>query len=253
MSSRPKLISKVPSVRSCIRAPEGYCFVESDFVTAELRALGFIAPDQNLIRILTEPDPQFGLALMPDETEVPVRIMYAPDCGISLPKQNPSWLMTYTKNGKPINRFRASDLLTDSRGSLRHPKADLHWSLAEMSSDRPREAMDEDIDRKSAKVGNFSSIYGASPNALERKIETDTGRKPELGTGQSLLDALARRQPDATAFLDEVAKAPQDPGYLVAQSGRVRHFALPPRGTGLDSRAYEQAAAAQGREARNFL
>jgi uracil-DNA glycosylase family 4 len=249
-----KPVSKVPSIRSCVTAPPGWCFVESDYATAEIRALAFRSGDENLIRLMTEPDPQFGLAPGAQHgDELPVRLFYAQDSGVRPEEQTLDYLFAYATKGVVKKRFNIEDLRRNADGTLAHPPHDLHWSLAEMTSGRPREALDKDEQRAGAKVGNFSSAYGASGAALERKIEADTGKKPPEGTGQALLDALARRQPVATKFLEDVAEVPKDPGFLIAASGRIRHFVLPMRAHGVSDRIYESAAAAQGREARNFL
>lgn len=110
--------------------------------------------------------------------------------------------------------------------------------------------------RRRFAAGGFiisNSAYGATPNTLERKIEADTGVKPEEGMGQLILDALRFRQPVAVNFLEMVELAPRDPGFLVAQSGRVRHFVLPHQEYGVSSRVYDSLASAQGREGRNFF
>lgn len=98
-----------------------------------------------------------------------------------------------------------------------------------------------------------SSAYGASSNTLERKIEQDTGIKPEPGVGQKLLDALSSSRPVAFAFLKALEQAPKTPGYLVAASGRKRRFSLYRSGIGIDDRTQKGRLASQGREARNFF
>ena len=98
-----------------------------------------------------------------------------------------------------------------------------------------------------------SSAYGATGETLERKIEADTGAKPPEGTGQALLDAIGRRQPIATAFLEAVAEIPRHPGKMRAASGRIRHFYLHPDNFyGISQRQQRGMAAGMGREARNF-
>lgn len=97
-----------------------------------------------------------------------------------------------------------------------------------------------------------SSAYGATPATLERKIEADTGHKPEEGTGQRLLDAIRARQPVATEFLEKCAQVPGGLGYMRAASGRVRHFVTHSAGSGVGWRQRNSVESAQGREARNF-
>lgn len=100
-------------------------------------------------------------------------------------------------------------------------------------------------------LSNFSSAYGASPNSLERKIESDTGVKPEDGVGQKGLDAIKARQPRATEFLDEMAALPKTKGYYRAASGRIRHCLLHGAGSGVGWRIRNSLESALGRELRN--
>ena len=97
-----------------------------------------------------------------------------------------------------------------------------------------------------------SSAYGASPNSLERKIESDTGVKPEEGVGQKGLDAIKARQPRATEFLEEMANTPKTKGYYRAASGRIRHCLLHGAGSGVGWRVRNSLESALGRELKNF-
>lgn len=98
-----------------------------------------------------------------------------------------------------------------------------------------------------------NSAYGASEATLERKIESDTGKKPEPGTGKKLLDALYKRQPVATEFLKDLEQIPAKVGVYVAASGRRRRFHRHPHHVpGLSSRTVRGNLSALGREARNF-
>ena len=241
------------SIRSCVKAPDGYVFVESDYCTAEIVALAFIAGDVNLMRLMTENDKQFGL--VKDGTGIaPVRLYYDQSIdGISPENQNPDYIMHIAAGGKIKRAVTEDELLRDENGELLHPSNDLHWSLAEFTYEKPREAMIAKVERAAGKVANFASAYGATGPTLERKIEADTGNKPPAGTGQKLLDAIRKRQPQATAFLDEVAEVPAGKGYLRAASGRVRHFVVHSRGSGVGYRQRNSIESAQGREGRNFF
>jgi hypothetical protein len=97
-----------------------------------------------------------------------------------------------------------------------------------------------------------SSAYGASPSSLERKIESDTGVKPEEGVGQKGLDAIKARQPRATEFLEEMANTPKTKGYYRAASGRIRHCLLHGAGSGVGWRVRNSLESALGRELKNF-
>jgi hypothetical protein len=97
-----------------------------------------------------------------------------------------------------------------------------------------------------------SSAYGASAGSLERKIESDTGTKPEPGTGQKGLDAIAARQPRATQFLEEMAEIPSRGGYYRAASGRIRHCVVHGDSVEVGWRTRQSIESALGREFRNF-
>lgn len=97
-----------------------------------------------------------------------------------------------------------------------------------------------------------SSAYGASPASLERKIESDTGVKPEPGTGQKGLEAIAYRQPRATQFQHHKADIPARGGYYRAASGRIRHAVVHGDGVDVSWRTRKSIESAMGREFRNF-
>jgi hypothetical protein len=232
---------KVPSIRSCVKAPDGWCFVESDYQTAEIRGLAFISGDKNLIDIVCNPDLNFAVT----KDDKKVRLLFPPE--VFPPSAQEEYKHLITSPDDP-NLIRKED------GSLKHPKQDLHWSLAEMVHIKPREVLDEKKDRGAAKVGNFSSAYGASASTLERKIEQDTGKKPEEGTGQRLLKALEKRQPIAQDFLIKMERVPEKPGYYRAASGRIRHFSShdPKYIDDIDEHLTMGLFKSMGREARNF-
>jgi hypothetical protein len=96
-----------------------------------------------------------------------------------------------------------------------------------------------------------NSAYGASPNSLERKIESDTGVKPDPGVGQKGLDSIKVRQPRATEFLEEMASLPKTKGYYRAASGRIRHCLLHGAGSGVGWRIRNSLESALGRELKN--
>lgn len=233
--------SKVPSIRSCVKAPEGWCFVESDYQTAEIRGLAFISGDKNLIDIVCNPDLNFAVT----KEDKKVRLSFPSE--VFPPSTQEEYKHLLISPDDP-------SLVRKEDGSLKHPKQDLHWSLAEMVHIKPREILDEKKDRGAAKVGNFSSAYGASASTLERKIEQDTGKKPEEGTGQRLLKALEKRQPVAQDFLIKMERVPEKPGYYRAASGRIRHFSShdPKYLDDIDEHLTMGLFKSMGREARNF-
>ena len=147
--------AKVPSIRSCIEAPEGWCMVESDYQTAEIRGLAFISGDEDLINIITKPDKNF--AKVREEHKVDEDCVcrldfpeYLGDIGDTLRSK---LRMTYTVDGKELARFTEDQLLRDDQGNVLCAKSDLHWSLAEMVHKKPREILNKKRDRGAAKVG----------------------------------------------------------------------------------------------------
>jgi len=146
--------TRIPTVRSIVCAIPGWCFVESDYKTAEIRGLAFIYRDRALIKLMTEPDPSFGLTKKGEE----VRLSYDKDSGIPEDKQHAGWIMTVAEDGKVIQRVTEEDLDRDEQGNLKHPPFDLHWTLAELVYKTPREELSKKADRGSAKVANFSCV-----------------------------------------------------------------------------------------------
>jgi DNA polymerase I-like protein with 3'-5' exonuclease and polymerase domains len=280
-----------PSVRSCIMAPPGYCFVESDLDTAEVVGLAYIAGDHKMISCAKDPDPQFGIT---NDGDV-VRLCYADDCGIQPHEQNASFCMAKVKKHpwvkalKPgdaedeelgfkridamcqesCNIFRTydgyleltpvdeKDLKRDADGNLIHPRHDLHWELTEEIMGKSREVLSKDVHRDGfGKVGNFQIAYGAVERSLERGVESAIGRRledAEKGMGKRMLDAYGRRAPIATRFLEDMEKVPESPGFWQAPSGRIRHFHMSLLASyGVGERTLKGIRSALSREARNF-
>lgn len=255
----PKKFEKeLPSIRSAVDVSQlepapgsvGWCIVESDFQTAEVRGLAFISGDKAMISLVCDPDPQFGILKGSDMNEPTViRLNYGPKCGIPPERQQAEFIMVHAEEGKIIKPVSVADLMVDEQGQLIHPRFDKHWALAEMTYKKPREIMKKKVERGAGKVGNFATAYGASPATLERKIESDTGTKPAEGTGQALLDALKEQQPVAENWLLSMESVPLQ-GFYQAYSGRIRHFSLPPKD--LPKRERERILSGMSREARNY-
>lgn len=366
----------IPSVRSVVTAPPGWCQVESDFKAAEMHGLSVISNDTALMKILNEPDPEWAL-LKPERGAEAVRVKWGSpkDNGVPLSRQDPEMLMSIWKNGSKIREVTQDDLKVDAEGKVVHASFDIHWSLAEWCYEKPRELMHKDVERAAGKAANFclsegqlvstkdrgeipiqdvvasdylwdgnrwvthggvvsnglghvieyqglqatgnhevwteevgkiylqeaaerqltlvgrsgqrpkggevvnlglretydildagslnrfvcsgvlvsnSSAYGASPVSVERKIESDSGHKPEEGTGQKLLDAIKLRQPQATKFLEEMAEIPKTTGYYRAASGRICHCVTHERGASVGWRTRNAIESALGRELRNY-
>lgn len=253
----------LPSIRSCICVPDGYVLVESDYATAEMVALAVVSGDADLSRILFEPDPDW-VKLDPDSPTNPygegaVRVGFSDPkiTGIPESARNPDFVMHFWEEDKKLGNVNRGPVTEDmflrhADGKPVHAKYDIHWSLIERTYGKCREVMKAKVDRAAAKVLNFSSAYGASANSLERKIESDTGVKPDEGTGEKGLEAIAERQPRATQFLEEMARVPKEKGFYRAASGRIRHCLMHAAGSGVGWRTRNSIESALGREMRNF-
>lgn len=406
---------KIPSVRSVIDVSQlpalpgsaGWCFVESDYNSAELRGLAYMSGDENMIRLLNEPDPQFGIPKDGDPEEDRVRLHYADDCGIAEINRRKDLIMAKASKGVIEKTYTLDELLRDADGNLVHPGHDLHWGLVELVMERPREEFDKKVHRTGiGKVGNFciaegemvltdrgpvaiedvtlgdllwdglkwvqhegvvekgtaevnyyqglwatdnhtvwlssgkrttfgearlhrmaiattanthgvaipaqfenvencsmiilapnklcrvhvydedadqqhgskqakifdiinagprcrftcssllvsnSSIYGANAGTLERKYKSDTGKDPEPGTGDKILDALEKSRPQAWAWLAALAEIPGNEGYWTGEAGDKRRFRIhDPHIRGISSRLLQSLLSALGRQARNY-
>jgi uracil-DNA glycosylase family 4 len=241
----------LPSIRSVVKALIGWCLVESDYQTAEIRGMAYISGDRNLMRLMNDPDPEW--AFTKDGYKVRVAYTDFSLSGIPTNKQNPDYILKRMEGGKVIAEYTEADLIRNEQtGEVVHCRYDLHWSIAEWTYEMPREEMIDKVHRAAGKVLNFSSAYGASPGSLERKIESDTGVKPADGTGQKGLDAIAARQPRATEFLEEMQSTPAMKGWYRAASGRIRHCVMHDRNSGVGYRQRNSIESAAGRELRNF-
>jgi uracil-DNA glycosylase family 4 len=252
-----KFVHKIPSIRSIVTMPDGWCITESDYQTAELRGWAYISGCQKMIDLIIKPDKNFARVKpekMVDEDCV-CRLDYPEELAAGMTEEEKEkYRMTYTVDGDVKATFTEDDLERDAEGNIVFYKQDLHWGLAEDTFLRIREVLNKKSNRSAGKTGNFSTAYGATGNTLDRKIEADTGEKPEPGTGDKILDALERRQPVAFAFMREMERTPEDPGYIQAASGRVRHFHTHPDVMSgmVTYRQRQGLVSALGREARNF-
>jgi hypothetical protein len=88
---------------------------------------------------------------------------------------------------------------------------------------------------------------------VERKYRADTGKEPEPGLGQKILDALKKRQPVAYDFLEELENMPIEKSFYQANSGRKRHFPSYGKSASYISKyTKEKYYSGIGREMRNY-
>lgn len=207
-------MKKPSSLRANVQAPEGYCIIDMDLKTAEVVSLAYQSNDQNMIKVLTEPDTQFA-RIDKDNPKKVVRICFNENENIPQSAWDESLIVSMDD----------PRILRNPDGSIMHPKRDLHWEFGCGVAGKPRELCDERMIRDGCgKVGNFSIPYGASSGSLNRLIETNTGIKPDDSTGQKMIDAYKKRYPTACEFLEGMEKIVINPGRWRSLSGRVRHF-----------------------------
>ena len=209
-----RLMRKPVSLRSNVQAPEGFVIIDQDLKTAEIVALAYQSGDENMIKVLTEPDTQFARTDW-DNDKKALRICYNENSAYPVEAQDPALVVSLDD----------PRLIRDKDGKILHPKRDLHWELGEFVQAMPREKCEERMARDGCgKVGNFSIPYGASPSLLERMIEVNTGKKPPEGTGVKMIEGYAARYPVAFDFLLRMEQIVEEPGYYRAITGKVRHF-----------------------------
>ncbi len=207
-------MKKPVSLRSTVKAPEGYMLLDMDFRTAEVVALGYSSGDETMIKVLTEPDTQFA-RIDPGNPKKAVRIAYNENEGIPDAEHDPALLVS-------IDDPR---ILRNEDGSIKHPKRDLHWEFATALGGKPREKLDERVYRDGVvNVGNFSIPYGAAATLLERMLAVNAGSKPPEGTGDKMIESYKTRYPAANRFLEHMEHIVVDPGMYRSISGRVRHL-----------------------------
>lgn len=162
---------KIPGVRSCVRIQEGWCIVESDYQTAEVRGLGYISGDENLINLVDKPDPcyvKLNKAGQEATGTSAVRVAY-PDY---LTYSDTAYLRKVHKthdNETTVIDILDEWIVKDAQGNEVHAKADLHWSLAEMALKLPREVLD-DLYRSMGKIGNFCCIGSTLITCKEKNV-----------------------------------------------------------------------------------
>ncbi len=240
----PAHAEKPATLRSVVEAPPGWCIIDMDLKTAEIVALAYQANDENMIRVLTEPDLQFA-RIDKDNPKKVARIAYNENSCFPESEFDQSLIVA------------ASDprILRKADNSIAHPKRDLHWEMAEAVAGKPREKLDERLYRDGCgKVGNFSIPYGASPTLIERLIEVNTGIKPKEGMGELTIKTWETRYPEAAKFQKYMAGLIENPGFWRSLSGRVRHFFMAELSDITDIKDYDRQniLSPLERQARNF-
>lgn len=153
-----------PTIRSVCMARPGWCIVEADYQTAEMRGLAFISGDRDLMRMILEPDDCFGIPkpeCIPDGIDAEdcvVRLKF-PNY-VTMPADKDKFLMTYSSGGVVKATFTPDQLQRNPDGSFKGPRFDMHWGACELSRNTCREVLDKKKDRGAAKVVNFCLAAG---------------------------------------------------------------------------------------------
>ena len=146
-----RLISKPISVRSSARAPEGCALLDMDLKTAEVVGLAELSGDQNLQRVLYEPDTQFA-RIDKDDPKKAKRICY--NDNVNLPEA--------ARDASLLIALDDPRILRDASGQILHPKRDVHWEMAEEVAGKARESLEERLYRDGCgKVGNFCLLHSS--------------------------------------------------------------------------------------------
>lgn len=121
---------QLPTIRSIVMARPGWCVVESDYQTAEMRGLAFIAGDKDLTRLILEPDQCFAKVkpeCIPagiDAEDCVVRLKFP--SYITRPEDKDKYIMTYASGGEIKATFTEDQLLRNSDGTIASPRFDMH-------------------------------------------------------------------------------------------------------------------------------
>lgn len=259
-------ISNIPTVRGMVMARPGWCVVEADYQTAEVRGLAWLSGDSEMMGQILHPDPNWAYI---DDKYIPegaskddyvVRIAFP--SYITKPDDKEKFLLTRAKNGKILETYTEDQLARDENGKPIGPRWDFHWSTAEGGLGVCREMLDKKKDRGAGKVLNFSSSYGGQPPSLKRKIEADTGESVPISVVADMLQAIYDSHLVASKWLEYLEAVPQHPeAKMVAASGRMRHVQLldnkltrtDENPFGMEAYEMSRGLGAIGRECRNFF
>lgn len=204
---------KIPSIRACVKAPDGWVMVESDYATAEMVALWKISGCEGLGRILGEPDPEWVYLREGNKYEAEkVRVGFADPSITGVPEsaRSDKFIMHVWENGNCLGPVSEDDLLRDEDGNPVHTKHDIHWSLIERTYGKFREVMNPKIDRSAAKVINF-----CCPG--DSLVSTKSGGI----VGDTRLDAVTKDQEvwDGEQWVTHAGVKPQGARAVVRHSG----------------------------------
>lgn len=258
--------SKIPTVRSIVMARPGWCVVEADYQTAEMRGLAWISGDKEMQSQITDPDPNWAFvdpSLVPDgESQEDYVVRLGFPYYVTEPQDKEKFLLTRAKDGKILEQYTEEQLWRDDNGKVKGPRYDFHWGTAERGLHKCREVMNKKKDRGAGKVLNFASGYGGQAPSLKRKVDSDTGEDCPIETVENMLTAIRESHIVASMYLEYVEQAPRHAdSRMVAASGRIRHIhtlgacVLRSKDNEYGMSAYElnKGIGALGRECRNFF
>lgn len=122
--------SNIPTVRSVVMARPGWCIVEADYQTAEMRGLAWISGDREMQGQITNPDPNWAYVdpkYVPegdDPEEYVVRLGFP--YYVTEPQDKEKFLLTRAKDGKILEQYTENQLWRDDNGNVKGPRYDFH-------------------------------------------------------------------------------------------------------------------------------
>lgn len=192
-------------LRTIVRPPDGWVFVEGDFIQAELFVLAALADDDVMLSALSTPGRDLHDMTAITSFKLRVRDAY----GADVPDD---FLVAMAK--KDPDAFKAF------QGTLQYVTA-----KGEILS---RDAFKNGI-RVSAKNLNFGIPYGRGADAIARQVKAETGVDTPLPQLISEVTQMMHTWKNelyvkSWAYMQACASKVASPGYLVNPFGRMRRF-----------------------------
>jgi len=130
-----KYATELPlSMRGFVHARPDWCMVESDYKTAELRALAFISGDAAMMAVICDPDKSWGYAQRPGENKpVEIRLSYASDSGIAPENQHKAFIRARVSKRMPVE-----DLVKDLPTPQGMTRREFAWEAAKSRAEDPK-------------------------------------------------------------------------------------------------------------------
>lgn len=211
-----------PSMRTMVKAPEGYKIIEADFKQAELFVLAGLSGDKVMMEALTTPGK--------DLHDITTISSFSVKC--------------FTKEGKEIDTSEDLELLALAKTDHKAHDAILSSITYVLPNGKKltRSEFKKGL-RTAGKAVNFGISYGRGAAAIAGQIEVETGVKLAESVVQQAIDGWKNKFKVAWAFIERHQMMAVDPGYVENPWGRRRYF---------EKKETKAEVAANQREAGNF-